>query len=54
MDNTKILEATGMKQSDLTSLYDGLKRELAGVNSDTFVEMNNSVIMDEYLKKKGL
>ena len=54
MDNTKILEATGMKQSELTSLYDGLKRELAGVNSDTFVEMNNSVIMDEYLKAKGL
>ena len=27
MDNTKVLKVTGMKQSDLTTLYDGLKRE---------------------------
>lgn len=54
MDNSKILEVTGMKQSELTTLYDGLKRELAGVNADTFVEMKNSPIMDQYLKERGL
>ena len=54
MDNSKVLEATGMKQSDLTTLYDGLKRELAGVDADTFVEMKNSPIMDQYLKDRGL
>ena len=37
MDNSKILEVTGMKQSDLTSLAEGLKREgslsIVGVKS---------------------
>lgn len=54
MDNSKILEVTGMKQSELTTLYDGLKRELAGVDADTFVEMKNSPVMDQYLKERGL
>ena len=54
MDNSKILEVTGMKQSELTTLYDGLKRELAGVDADTFVEMKNSPRMDQYLKERGL
>ena len=54
MDNSKVLEITGMKQSELTTLYDGLKRELAGVNADTFVEAKNSPIMDQYLKERGL
>ena len=54
MDNSKVLEVTGMKQSELTTLYDGLKRELAGVDADTFVEMKNSLIMDQYLKERGL
>ena len=27
MDNSKVLKTTGMKQSDLTTLYDGLSRE---------------------------
>jgi len=54
MDNSKVLEVTGMKQSELTTLYDGLKRELAGVNADTFVEAKNSPIMDQYLKERGL
>ena len=54
MDNSKVLEVTGMKQSELTTLYDGLKRELAGVDADTFVEMKNSPIMDQYLKERGL
>ncbi len=54
MDNSKILDVTGMKQSELTTLYDGLKRELAGVNADTFVEMKNSPRMDKYLADRGL
>lgn len=29
MDNSKILSVTGIKQSELTTVYDGLKRELA-------------------------
>lgn len=28
LDNTKVLNATGIKQKDFTSLYDGLKKEL--------------------------
>lgn len=31
VDNSKILEYTGMKQSELTSLHDGLARELAAL-----------------------
>ena len=54
MDNTKVLEVTGMKQSELTTLYDGLKRELAGVNADTFAESPNSAVMDQYLRERGL
>ena len=27
MDNSKVLKVTGMKQSDLITLYDGLSRE---------------------------
>ena len=54
MDNSKVLEVTGMKQSELTTLYDGLKRELAGVNADTFAESKNSPVMDQYLKERGL
>ncbi len=54
MDNSKILEVTGLKQSDLTTLYEGLKRELAGVDADTFAEPKNSPVMDQYLKERGL
>ena len=54
MDNSKILEATGLKQSDLSTLYDGLKRELAGVDVNTFNEPKTGPVMDQYLKEKGL
>ena len=54
MDNGKILEATGMKQSELTSLYEGLKRELSGINADDFNFGVVSEAMDEYLQLKGL
>ena len=33
-DNSKILRVTGMKQEELTSFYDGMKRELAGITLD--------------------
>jgi nucleoside-diphosphate-sugar epimerase len=34
MDNSKILELTGLKQTDLTSLKDGLTRELTSLPAD--------------------
>jgi hypothetical protein len=43
-----------MKQSEITSLHDGLKRELAGVTADTFNFGPSSEAMDEYLQLKGL
>ena len=33
-DNSKILAATGMKQEELTSFYDGMKMELAKIHMD--------------------
>ena len=54
MDNSKVLEATGLKQSDLSTLYDGLKRELEGVDADTFFVPRTGALMNEYLKEKGL
>ena len=54
MDNSKILGVTGMKQSELTGLYDGLKRELAGVTAETFKYGPSSELMDAYLAEKGL
>lgn len=51
MDNTKILNATGLKQSDLTSVYDGLARELAALPSDVvFTDVRNEW-MDAYLNR---
>lgn len=34
MDNSKVLAATGLKQSDMIGLYDGLKLELSKVPRD--------------------
>ena len=34
MDNSKILNFTGLKQSDLTPLYEGLKRERESLLAD--------------------
>lgn len=54
MDNSKILEATGMKQENMMKLYDGLKYEIGRCPADFFDNvMQNSVNvrMDEYLKK---
>ena len=47
LDNSKVLNATGMKQSDLTSLYDGLAKEIARCPRDFKWPVNAA--MDEYL-----
>ena len=51
MDNSKILAATGMKQSELTTVYDGLRRELSALPAEAFAA-DTSVrnrLMDEYI-----
>lgn len=55
MDNTKVLTVTGMKQSQLMPLKEGLKRELAGLPAG-FVWPDNPINskMDAYLAKKGI
>lgn len=54
IDNTKILNAAGMKQSELMPLYDGLKSELANLPENIFASMAYSDRMDAFLKEKGL
>ena len=54
IDNTKILNATGMKQSELVPLYDGLKSELSNLPENIFASMAYSDRMDAFLVKKGL
>ncbi len=56
-DNTKILEATGMKQSELMTLRDGLKHEFErskDMDWGRFENYHRNVKTDEYLKKEGL
>lgn len=56
MDNSKILSVTGMKQSELTTVYDGLKRELAALPDDAF-RTDTSVrnrLMDAYIEKHNI
>ena len=54
IDNSKVLEATGMQQENMMKLYDGLKYEVSRCPDD-FAEKSMSVSinirMDEYLKK---
>lgn len=55
MDNTKILNATGLKQSELTPLYDGLKRELEAIpKNKIFGTMDYSDRMDWYMETHKL
>lgn len=55
IDNTKILNATGLKQSDLTPLFDGLKRELSSLPKDmVFGNLAYSDRMDDFLRKRNL
>lgn len=51
IDNSKILNATGLKQSDLMPLREGLKMELAGVPKDaSWEDYGINARMDEFLK----
>jgi nucleoside-diphosphate-sugar epimerase len=51
IDNTKILYATGLKQSDLMPLKAGLKKELSALPKDTVWSRSTiSERMDEFLK----
>lgn len=57
IDNRKILNATGMKQSELTTVYDGLKRELDALPSDAFINFGDTernLLMDAYAAKHKL
>ena len=55
VDNKKILNATGMKQSELMPLYQGLKQELAKVPKDIVIgNLGYSDRMDAFLAVKGL
>ena len=47
VDNSKVLAATGMKQSDLMPLYDGLKMEIDRTPKDH--PWPNNRRMDDYL-----
>lgn len=52
IDNSKILNITGMKQSELMPLRDGLKRELAALPAGAFTaQTDTSRNMDGFLKK---
>jgi len=50
MDNSKVLQATGMTQADLTKLYDGLAKEIARCPKDHPWPVNAR--MDEYLQNR--
>lgn len=52
MDNSKILAVTGMKQSELKSLYDGLKLEIGRCPRD--YQWRPNPAMDELLQKRGI
>ena len=53
-DNTKILECTGMKQTDLMPLQEGLRMEYeasADMNWERFAETDINQRMDAYLER---
>lgn len=57
IDNSKILNAAGMKQSELTTVYDGLKRELDALPRDAFSDCGNTErnrLMDAFTAAHGL
>ena len=54
-DNSKVLKATGMKQENLTSLYDALKMMIEAVPEGyEFPETDVGRRMDAYLEQHGL
>ena len=52
VDNSKALAVTGMKQSEMRPLYDGLKMEIDRTPAD--YPWPNNDRMDDYLAKKGI
>ena len=52
MDNSKVLDVTGMKQEDLRPLFDGLKYEISRCPED--MVWPNLQAMDDYIAAKGL
>ncbi len=54
IDNTKILNAAGMKQSELRPLYEGLKTELKNLPENIFASLDYSNRMDEFIAKNSL
>ncbi|MBE6689868.1 MAG: NAD-dependent epimerase/dehydratase family protein [Ruminococcaceae bacterium] len=54
-DNSKVLALTGLRQEDMTPLYEGLRREIANIPQGFVPEQNERDLrMDEYLKVHGL
>ena len=55
IDNSKILNVTGMKQSELMPLYDGLKKVLAELPAGyKFPSISVNERMDQYIEMKGI
>lgn len=57
IDNTKVLTDTGLRQSQMMPLYEGLKRELAALPSDYSVGSDNTetdIRMDAFLHSIGI
>lgn len=57
VDNSKILALSGLKQSDLMPLKEGLKHELSNLPENVVWPCNNEDVnrrMDEYLKKHNM
>ncbi len=54
-DNSKVLSLTGLKQENLISMYDGLKKEIGNIPKD-FVPYDTEIglRMDKYIEEKGL
>ena len=54
-DNSKVLALTGLQQSDLMPMYEGLKKEIAAIPAGfTFPETPVGQRMDAYLAEHGL
>ena len=54
-DNSKVLALTGLKQEELTSMYDGLKLEIANIPEGYVpVDTEVGIRMDAYLKEHDL
>lgn len=55
IDNSKILNITGLKQSELTPLFEGLKKQLSALPENmVFGNLAYSNRMDDFLKKRNL